>query len=127
MTAPPAPRFHIDSPAHWRPEVAGIEVTGWLFPGEGAVCVDLRARVDRRVFLGIYGLDRPDTLAAFGAGVPSLRTGFVQRVQVWRGARELALDYHDGRGWREFFRTALDIDPSDPAAKTWLERLETEA
>lgn len=26
-----------------------------------------------------------------------------------------------------FFRTALDIDPSDPAAKTWLERLETEA
>ena len=108
MTAPPAPRFHIDSPANWRPEVAGIEVTGWLFPGEGAVCVDLRARVDRRVFLGIYGLDRPDTLAAFSAGVPSLRTGFVQRVQVWRGARELALDYHDGQSWREFFRTTLD-------------------
>jgi tetratricopeptide (TPR) repeat protein len=25
-----------------------------------------------------------------------------------------------------FFRTALDIDPSDPAAKSWLERLEAE-
>ena len=117
MTAPAAPLFHVDSPATWRPEVAGLEVTGWLYPGDSAVCLDIRARVDRRAYLGIYGLDRPDTHAALGGGVSALRTGFVQRVQVWRGARELALDYHDGREWREFFRTALDTSALPPGAK----------
>ena len=117
MTDPAAPLFHIDSPASWRPTVAGLEVTGWIYPGETAVCVDVRARVDRRVFLGIYGLDRPDTQAAFGQGIPSLRTGFIQRIQVWRGARELALDYHDGKEWREFFRTALDTSALPADAK----------
>ena len=108
MTVSAAPLFHIDSPTTWRPEGAGIEITGWLYAADPAVCVDVRARVDRRVFLGIYGLDRPDTQAAMGGSVAALRSGFVQRVQVWRGAHELALDYHDGREWREFFRTALD-------------------
>ena len=69
--------------------MAGFEISGWLYPGETALCVDIRARVDRRVFLGTYGLDRPDTQAAFGTGLSALRTGFIQRVQVWRGAREL--------------------------------------
>ena len=102
------PKFHIDSPAHWRPEVAGIEVTGWLYPGETALCLDIRARVDKRAYLGIYGLERPDTKQAFGGSLAALRTGFAQRVVVWRGAKTLALDYHDGADWREFFQTPLD-------------------
>ena len=101
-------RFHVDSPGHWRPEVLGIEVVGWLYPGEQGTCVDLRSRVDGRVHLGIYGLDRADTQAAFGGSTVALRSGFIQRAVVWAGARELALDFHDGREWREFFRTALD-------------------
>ncbi len=120
MTDPAAPHFHLDSPAHWRPAVAGIEVVGWLYPGETALCVDIRARVDKRAYLGIYGLERPDTQQAFGGSLAARRTGFIQRVQVWRGARELALDYHDGTRWREFFRTTLDTsalpaDATEPA------------
>ena len=115
MTAPASPLFHIDSPASWRPTVAGIEVVGWLYPGETEVCLDVRARVDKRVTLGIYGLERPDTQAAFGGSLAARRTGFIQRAQVWRGAKELALDWHDGTQWREFFRTALDTSalPAD--------------
>src|SRR5258708_1352534 len=115
MPDPVAPLFHLDSPATWRPEVAGIEVVGWLYPGETAVCVDLRARVDQRAYLGIHGLERPDTQQAFGGSLAARRTGFIQRVQVWRGARELALDWHDGTQWREFFRTPLDTSalPAD--------------
>lgn len=116
MSEPTALRFHIDSPASWRPQVAGMEVTGWLYPGPGGGCVDIRARVDKRAYLGIYGLDRPDTQAAFGGGLNALRTGFIQLVQVWRGARELALDYHDGTDWREFLRTALDTSALPPEA-----------
>src|SRR5437868_3275257 len=108
MPDPAAPLFHVDSPASWRPTVAGLEVVGWLYPGETTVCIDVRARVDKRVTLGIYGLERPDTQQVFGGSLAARRSGFVQRVQVWRGARELALDWHDGTQWREFFRTALD-------------------
>jgi GT2 family glycosyltransferase/glycosyltransferase involved in cell wall biosynthesis len=115
MSTTAAPKFHLDSPAGWRPEVAGIEVVGWLYPGEPGVCVDIRARVDKRAYLGIYGLDRRDTQQALGGSLAALRTGFIQRVQVWRGAKELALDWHDGTQWREFFRTALDTSalPAD--------------
>jgi GT2 family glycosyltransferase len=108
MSAAPVPQFHIDSPADWRPATASFEVTGWLYPGENALCVDLRARVDGRISLGIYGLERPDTGQTLGGSPAALRTGFIQRLQVWRGARELALDFHDGTEWREFFRTELD-------------------
>ncbi len=122
MTAPAAPKFHLDSPVSWRPEVAGVEVVGWLYPGETALCVDVRARVDGRAYLGLYGLERPDTQQAFGGSVAARRTGFIQRVQVWRGAKELALDYHDGTSWREFFRTTLDTSAL-PAEATKPKRL----
>ena len=110
------PKFHIDSPTHWRPETAGIELSGWLYPGETALCVDLRARVDKRAYLGIYGLERPDAQQALDGSLAARRTGFMQRVQVWRGARELALDYHDGTQWREFFKTPLDSSALPPGA-----------
>jgi glycosyltransferase involved in cell wall biosynthesis len=102
------PQFHIDRPAAWRLETACFDITGWLYAGEGRRCVDLRARVDRRPFLGLYGLERPDIQQHFGGNPAALCTGFVQRVHAWRGARELALDWHDGTQWREFFRTTLD-------------------
>ena len=104
----PAPKFNIDSPRNWRPEVEGIEVTGWLYPGESTPCLDIRARVDKRAYLGIYGVDRPDAQAAFGGSLAALRSGFTLRAVIWRGARELSLDYHDGKEWREFFKTPLD-------------------
>ncbi|MBI2517721.1 MAG: glycosyltransferase [Opitutae bacterium] len=108
MSDPVSPQFHIDSPTAWRPAAARFEIVGWLYAGERNRCVDLRAVVDQRVMLGIYGLERPDTQKIFGGSAAALHTGFLQRVQAWRGARELSLEWHDGRQWREFFRTALD-------------------
>ncbi len=117
MTDPAAPAFHVDSPVSWRPESPGFDITGWLYAGPNGQCLDLRARVDRRAHLGLYGLDRPDTQQVFGGGIAALRTGFIQRVQVWRGARELALDFHDGTIWREFFRTKLDTSALPASAR----------
>jgi GT2 family glycosyltransferase len=108
MPDPASPQFHIDRPTSWRPAQANFEIAGWLYAGEDRRCMDIRARVDKRAYLGLYGLERPDTQDIFGGSEASLRTGFLQRVQVWRGAREIALDWHDGTQWREFFRTALD-------------------
>jgi hypothetical protein len=118
MTDSAPPRFHIDAPAGWQPAQAEIEITGWLYAAGG--CGDIRARVDKRVTLGLYGLDRPDIQAAFDGSLASRRTGFRLPVQVWRGASALALDYHDGTQWREFFRTALDTSllPADDTKPT---------
>jgi len=117
MTAPAAPQYHIDSPTSWRPDVPGLEITGWLYAGPDRPVLDIRARVDRRAQLGIFGLERPDTEAALGGGLAARRTGFIQRAQVWRGARELALDWHDGTGWHEFFRTPLDTSALPTSAR----------
>jgi len=101
-------KFHIDSPRDWKPGVAGLEIRGWLYVDSETGCLDIRARVDDRISLGIYGLERPDTQQNFGGGLPALRTGFIQRVQLWHGANTVALDYHDGTSWQEFFQTKLD-------------------
>jgi O-antigen biosynthesis protein len=122
MSSTIVPQYHIDSPAKWALEVTGIEIVGWLYPGEESRCVDLRARVDDRIYLGIYGLERPDTQSAFGGSLAALRTGFIQHVQVWRGARQIALDWHDGKQWREFFQAPL-YTSSLPAEATKPRRL----
>jgi O-antigen biosynthesis protein len=118
MTAPASPAYNVDQPVDWRPPSPDLEISGWLHPGAGGECLDLRARIDGEVFLGIYGLDRPDAQQAF-AGDPAARwSGFRQLVRVWSGARELALDYLDARReWREFFRTPLDTSALPPTAR----------
>jgi O-antigen biosynthesis protein len=117
MTDSAALQFHLDSPASWGPAAADLVISGWLYPGEGTVCLDLRAKIDGRPFLGIYGLDRPDLAQAFGGSPAAGRAGFLQRVTVWRGARELMLEWHDGRDWREFFRTDLDTSSLPASAR----------
>ncbi len=109
------PKFHIDSPTAWELDEVGIEIVGWLYSATESGCVDIRARVDDRTFFGIYGLERPDTQSEFKGGIPSLRTGFLQRIQVWHGAKEVALDWHNGTQWREFFRTPLDTSKLNPS------------
>ncbi|HVU16332.1 MAG TPA: glycosyltransferase [Candidatus Didemnitutus sp.] len=105
MTAPEL-AFHVDQPSSWRLTSAVFDLAGWLFNRAGAV--DIRARLDDRIFLGNYGLDRPDTEMAFGGGTAARRTGFSIRVTAWAGASRLRLEFHDGTDWREFFATDID-------------------
>ncbi|HRJ46525.1 MAG TPA: glycosyltransferase [Opitutaceae bacterium] len=104
----PTFRHHIDQPAQWRPATANFEISGWLYPGPEATCCDIRARVQGRPYLGIYGLERPDIRQLFAEDPRALRSGFRIKAQIWPGAPEIALDWHDGREWREFFQSPLD-------------------
>ena len=49
MTAPGSLAFHIDRPTQWRPVSPVVEIAGWLHPGAGRQCRDVRARVDGQV------------------------------------------------------------------------------
>jgi O-antigen biosynthesis protein len=109
--------FHIDRPAEWALAGPAMEIIGWIFPGAERTCLDVRACIDRRAHLGIYGLEREDAAKALGGALATRRTGFVIHAKAWRGARELILEYHDGTGWREFFRTALDTSRLPQSAK----------
>ncbi len=126
MTAPAPFAFHVDHPLDWRPASPDMEITGWFYPGAGRECLDLRARVDGVVFLGLYGLDRPDIQPLFAGDPAARRNGFRQQVRIWSGARELALDTLEaGGGWREFFRTPLATAALPPTPRP-LRRLRTE-
>lgn len=103
---PDSVHFHVDHPVAWRPAEAKFAIRGWFYAGKDIRCLDLRARVDRRPCLGIHGLERPDIRDHFGDD-HALRSGFEVQVEVWRGARTLSLEWHDGAQWREFFRTPL--------------------
>lgn len=106
MSDATALQFHLDTPAHWRLAEAQLVISGWLVPAPGQAALDLRARIDDTIYLGIYGLPRPDLAAALPHAHD--RAGFTVRTSAWSGARRLALDWHDGVQWREFFHTPLD-------------------
>jgi glycosyltransferase involved in cell wall biosynthesis len=119
MSAPaPTVTFSIDQPTTWRITAPALEVAGWLYPSDGATCLDVRARVDRRVFLGLFGLDRDDLASRFPADPAARRSGFRIAAHAWTGASSVALDWQDSAGvWHEFFRTALDLAALPPTAQ----------
>jgi len=111
MSAPaPTVFFSIDQPVSWRIAAPALEIAGWLYPEGEAACLDIRARIDRRVFLGLYGLDRDDLIARFPGNLAARRSGFRIAAHVWTGAHAVVLDWQDTAGeWHEFFRADLDL------------------
>jgi O-antigen biosynthesis protein len=107
MPASASFHYHIDQPTAWRPTTAQFEIVGWFYPGPDAQCFDIRARIDQRTYLGIYGLERPDIQQHFGGSPAALRTGFIIQAHAWRNARKVVLEWHDGSRWCEFFSSAL--------------------
>jgi len=117
MSRPADFACNIDLPLAWNPESPELVVEGWVFPGAGHEFRDIRAVVDGRVTLGIPGLDRTDVQQVLGGELNALRSGFRLRVNLWRGARHLQLDYLDeANQWHSFFSTPLDTSRINVAA-----------
>ena len=115
MSQAPVFAYYLDKPKGWKPDCAGYEILGWFYPGVGRECRDIRAVIDGRVFLGNYGLDRPDVAQAFPDDPNSTRTGFAIRVHFWRDAREVRLEYLDEKfHWQVFVRATPDTSLLSP-------------
>ncbi len=120
MSQAPAFAYYLDKPSGWKPDCAGYEILGWFYPGMGRECRDIRAVIDGTVYLGNYGLDRPDVAAAFPNDPNSTRTGFAIRALFARGDREVRLEYLDDKNqWQAFVTAAPDTSllPPDPRPK----------
>jgi glycosyltransferase involved in cell wall biosynthesis len=105
-------------PPEWRFPAGATWIAGWILPAPPAGAVtDLRARLDDRVFLGLFGLPRAEieTPRLGRAGPPY--AGFSFLLRPHRGARRLRLEYRDAAGrWREFFSTPVVVADDAPAA-----------
>jgi glycosyltransferase involved in cell wall biosynthesis/GT2 family glycosyltransferase len=109
MSQPSEFAYFLDHPSAWKPTAPNLEIVGWFYPGAGRECRDVRARVDGKIYLGIYGLERPDVRQAYPQDPNAARTGFMIRSEVWHGAREVVLDYLDSSNtWQTFARYPVD-------------------
>lgn len=83
-------------------------IAGWIRPQGNRVVVDVRARIDQRVILGLSGLPHPAWAPV--AGQPL--AGFSFLFAPHPGAVELRLEALDAAGdWTEFFRTDITAAP----------------
>lgn len=92
-------------------------IAGWIQPGTGHVITDLRARLNHRVLLGLFGLPHP--AFAKDSAQPT-DCGFSFFFAPHPGANLLRLEARDAQGrWTEFFRTKIsatsNADTSPPA------------
>lgn len=111
-------QFEIEvAPPDWRFPAGASWVAGWIHPPDGSLVTDLRAWIDGRPFLGLWGLPRPpiDTRLLGRPGPPY--AGFSCLLTPHRGATSLRLEARDQNGlWHEFFRTAISTAPEAPPA-----------
>lgn len=116
MSSSDEQRFAVEiHPPDWRFPAGKSWVGGWIFAGKNRFISDLRAWIDGRAFLGLFGLPKPgwDESLLGRAGPPY--SGFVFHLEPHRGARLLRLEARDqAGGWREFFRQEITVGEDAP-------------
>ena len=117
-------------PPDWFFPAGKTWLAGWLWSPERRLVTDVRAWIDGRPFLGLWGLPHSEIEQRFlqHAGPPY--AGFSLLLEPHAGASLLRLDVRDQTGvWREIFRTAITVArdaspcPPPPDAATLLREL----
>ena len=102
-------------PAGWRFPAEKSWVAGWITPATGQQITDVRARVNYRVILGLFGLPHPAFAKSETEPSHSLRPGFSFLFCPQAGETSLRLESCDQSGeWKEFFKTPLSPSPNAP-------------
>ncbi len=90
---------------------------GWVWPKAGGHFVDVRARIDGRLFAGIHGRPRPDLAAHFQTGRRLALAEFSICVQLHPGQGEVIFEVLELEGrWTPFQTVAYIV--SGPATNT---------
>lgn len=109
MTTSPSWKFAVEvHPVGWCFPRGSSWVAGWIWAAENRFVSDLRAWLDHRPFLGLYGLPKPDLdRQLLGRSGPPY-SGFAFLIEPHAGASILRLEARDPTGnWTEFFRTKV--------------------
>lgn len=110
--------FGLEKPAPGKLDQRVVEYAGWACSPSGEEFTDVRAVLDGKPFLGLYGLVRPDLVAVFPDSPPARGAGFRVWVRPWLGARTLVFELLDrGYRWREFHRIEIETGGDLPAQR----------
>jgi len=106
-------------PPGWHFPAGPSWLAGWINPPHGRLVTDLRAWIDGRPCLGLWGLPKPGLDEKFLGRPGPPYAGFVLQVRPHLGATLLRLEARDQAGdWHEFHRTpitvAAEADPCPP-------------
>ena len=102
-------------PTDWHFPAGPSWIAGWIWPPSGRVVTDLRAWIDGRPFLGLWGLPKPGLDEKFLGRPGPPYSGFVLQVNPHAGATMLRLEARDQAGdWHEFSRVAIRVSPEAP-------------
>ncbi len=100
--------FSIDSPIDWKfsnPQ----EIVGWCFHNNLNI-QNIRARVGAEIFLGKYGIPRPDVAQQYNDISTAFNSGFEISVQLSPGSYQLILEAEDQEGkWHEFATYPISV------------------
>ena len=93
--------FSIDSPINWKISNSQIEIVGWCFH-DILKYQNIRARVGTEIFLGKYGIPRPDVAQQYNDISTAQNSGFQICVELSPGNYQLILEVEDKKGkWHE--------------------------
>ncbi len=103
-------------------------IRGWVWPKTGGHFVDVRARVDGRIFPGVHGRSRPDLAAHFGTGRRLALAEFSINLELHPGSVTVILEVLELEGrWTPFQQviyqvegdTAHSLTPPSPRPLRW--------
>lgn len=108
--------FHLEQP------VAGTELPqgrhrlrGWVWPKPGGHFVDVRARVNGRIYPGVHGIPRADLAVHFRTGRPVALAEFYVVVDLSPGPNEVLLQVLEIEGhWMTFQTVIYQATPAEP-------------
>ncbi len=104
-------------PPEWRFPAEASWIAGWISAGRQQFITDIRAWIDGRPFLGLFGLPKPgldESLLGGRSGPPY--AGFVLLLRPHRGAGTLRIEACDAAGqWHVFFSTPITTAADAPA------------
>ncbi len=112
FSKPPKFQFHLDTPRTWRPFGARLEVRGWCFARSPLQLNEIRVKIDRRTYDGVYGTDRADVGLAHPKHPQAYRCGFQVEIEVQPGDQKLEVSICDENDrWHIVYRADLSKDP----------------
>ncbi|HLP09006.1 MAG TPA: glycosyltransferase family 4 protein [Opitutaceae bacterium] len=103
-------------PAGWRFPAGKSWIAGWLVSRSGRAPADVRAWIDKRPFLGLCALPRPEVQQTIAGRADAPAAGFSFLLEPHRGARRLRLEVCDLSGeWEEFATLEIAVADDAPA------------
>ncbi|MCF7759589.1 MAG: glycosyltransferase family 4 protein [Cephaloticoccus sp.] len=86
-------------------------IRGWVWPKAGGHFVDVRARVEGRIFPGIHGRSRPDLAAHFGTGRQLALAEFGICLELHPGSSEITFEVLELEGrWAPFQSVTYQVE-----------------